>query len=63
MQDLTDRHPSTQQIARYFEYGHLSEPLRTVSARSHNLAERMITWIRARTAAVRYISAAAYVGT
>ena len=26
-------------------------------------AERMITWIRARTAAVRYISAAAYVGT
>lgn len=26
-------------------------------------AERMITWIRARTAAVRYITAAAYVGT
>jgi hypothetical protein len=26
-------------------------------------AERMITWKRARTAAVRYISAAAYVGT
>jgi HK97 family phage major capsid protein len=26
-------------------------------------AERMITWIRARTAAVRYITAAAYIGT
>jgi hypothetical protein len=25
--------------------------------------ERMITWIRARTAAVRYITAAAYVGS
>jgi hypothetical protein len=25
-------------------------------------AERMITWIRARTAAVRYITAAAYTG-
>ena len=42
MIDLDGRHPATQQIARYFAYGHLPEPLRTVSLLCHDLAEAMI---------------------
>ncbi|HEV8653329.1 MAG TPA: hypothetical protein VG276_29025 [Actinomycetes bacterium] len=39
---LEGRHPATQQIARFFTYEHLPEPMRTVSAYSHYLAEAMI---------------------
>lgn len=43
MHDLTDRHPSTQQIARYFEFGHLVNPyLREVSEMCHDLAGDLI---------------------
>ncbi|GAA4626581.1 hypothetical protein GCM10023196_035400 [Actinoallomurus vinaceus] len=42
MRDLSERHLSTQQIARYFEYAHLKTPLRQVSQRCHDLAEQMI---------------------
>jgi hypothetical protein len=40
--DLANRHPSTQQIARYFEYAHLPERLQTVSRPCGQLAEQMI---------------------
>lgn len=40
--DLSDRHPATQQIARFFDYEHLAEPLQTISAYSHHLAVAMI---------------------
>ncbi|MFD0854475.1 hypothetical protein ACFQ07_19725 [Actinomadura adrarensis] len=40
--DLTNRHPGTQQIARYFGYEHLKTPLRDVSKQCHDLAEQMI---------------------
>ncbi len=40
--DVTDRHPSTRQIARFFEFAHLPEPQQTISAYSHHLAEAMI---------------------
>jgi len=42
MINLDGRHPATQQIARFFSYGHLPEPLRTVSLLCHDLAEAMI---------------------
>lgn len=40
--DLEGRHPATQQIARWFAYDHLPEPLREISSRCHTLAEDMI---------------------
>jgi hypothetical protein len=40
--DLAGRHPATQQIARFFAYDHLPEPMQTISAYSHHLAEAMI---------------------
>jgi hypothetical protein len=40
--NLVDRHPATQQIARFFEFGHLAEPQRSVSGSCYLLAERMI---------------------
>jgi hypothetical protein len=40
--DLRDRHPATQQLARFFTYDHLPEPLQTISMYSHHLAEAMI---------------------
>jgi hypothetical protein len=40
--DLANRHPSTQQIARYFEYAHLPERLQTASRPCGQLAEQMI---------------------
>jgi hypothetical protein len=43
MLDLSNRHPSTQQIARYFGYEHLKSPLREVSRQCHDLAEQMIS--------------------
>jgi hypothetical protein len=44
MRDLSHRHPSTQGIARYFDYAHLpSGPLRSTSARCEELADAMIT--------------------
>jgi len=36
------RHPSTVQIARYFEYEHLKVSLRGVSERCHDLAQDMV---------------------
>lgn len=43
MRDLSHRHPATQQIARYFEYGHLPPYLQEISGPSHDLAEAMIS--------------------
>lgn len=40
--DLSDRHPATQQIARFFTFSHLPEPLRQVSAECSDLADYMI---------------------
>jgi hypothetical protein len=40
--DITNRHPSTQQIARWFAYGHLEGDKRTVSAEVSEVAEFMI---------------------
>ena len=40
--DTEGRHPATQQIARWFAYDHLAEPMRTVSMYSATLAEAMI---------------------
>ena len=40
--ELTGRHPSTQQIARWFDYDHLPEHLQRISARCATLAEDMI---------------------
>ena len=42
MQDLSNRHPGTRQIARYFAYDHLKTPLRGVSMACHDLASQMI---------------------
>lgn len=43
MQDLTDRHPGTAAIARYFAFDHLpAGPLRDTSAACHDLAAAMI---------------------
>lgn len=42
MRDLSDRHPSTQAIARYFEHDHLPPHLQVISKPSHDLAEMMI---------------------
>lgn len=39
---LVGRHPSTNQIARYFEYAHLPEHLQAISKPCHDLAEAMI---------------------
>jgi hypothetical protein len=40
--DTQGRHPATQQLCRWFAYDHLPEPLQTVSAYSHHLAEAML---------------------
>lgn len=41
--DLTDRHPATKQIVRYFAFGHLPEgPLRDTSAACHSLMASMV---------------------
>lgn len=42
MQDLTDRHPGTQQIARWFDYDHLPPRLQEISKPCHDLAAVMI---------------------
>jgi len=39
---LQGRHPATRSMARYFVYDHLPEPLASISAYSHHLAEAMI---------------------
>ena len=42
--DVAGRHPSIQQLARWFAYGHLPDgPARHVSARCGQLAQAMIT--------------------
>lgn len=38
-----DRHPSTQQVMRHFEYSHLPPDLRSVSEQCAALAHHMIT--------------------
>lgn len=43
MLDLTTRHPSTQQIMRFFAYAHLPEPLQAISRPCGELAEAMVT--------------------
>ncbi|TQF04771.1 hypothetical protein E6W39_24260 [Kitasatospora acidiphila] len=40
--DATDRHPSTQAIAKHFAHAHLPEPFQAVSKPCHDLAEDMI---------------------
>lgn len=40
--NVADRHPSTQQIARYFAYDHLPEYLQPISKACHDIAEQMI---------------------
>lgn len=40
--DLEGRHPSTVAIARYFDFAHLPEPLKRISAPCYLLAERMV---------------------
>lgn len=43
MRDLTNRHPGTAGIARYFAFDHLPKgPLRDTSEACHNLADDMI---------------------
>jgi hypothetical protein len=41
--DLSNRHPATQQLARFFDFAHLPEDLKRVSAPCCLLAERMIS--------------------
>jgi hypothetical protein len=40
--DLSERHPSTRQVAQWFTYEHLQEPARSASMRCAHLAERML---------------------
>lgn len=40
--NLSERHPSTQQIARYFTYEHLPTHLQTISKPAADLAQAMI---------------------
>ena len=40
--DTSDRHPDTQQIARYFEYAHLPANLAAVSRECSDFAAHMI---------------------
>lgn len=40
--DITDRHPSTQQICRYFEYDHLPAHLQAISKPCADLADAMV---------------------
>jgi len=42
MLNTTGRHPATVAIARYFDFAHLPEPQRRVSAQCYLLAERML---------------------
>lgn len=43
MIDTTGRHPSTQHIAQFFEFEHLSRPdMRAISKECHDLADSMI---------------------
>ncbi|HET9893687.1 MAG TPA: hypothetical protein VFQ44_01890 [Streptosporangiaceae bacterium] len=39
---LTTRHPSTQQVMKYFTFGHLPNHLAEVSAEFHALAHRLL---------------------
>lgn len=43
--DAADRHPSTQQIARYFDYRHLPERLQGISGPMARTAQLMIDQI------------------
>lgn len=40
--DLESRHPSTQQIMKFFTYAHLPEPLQRVSKPAGELALAMV---------------------
>lgn len=40
--NLVGRHPSTVQIARYFDYEHLPAHLQRISKPCHDLAEQVI---------------------
>jgi hypothetical protein len=39
---VEDRHPSTQQVMRYFEYSHLRNDLAVVPKEFHTLAHRLL---------------------
>lgn len=43
MPDLSNRHPDTAHLARYFEYAHLPERLQAISRPCGDLAAEMIT--------------------
>lgn len=40
--DLTTRHPATRQIARWFDYSHLSGRARAISQHCHDMAEGIL---------------------
>jgi hypothetical protein len=40
--DASDRDPATQHVVKYFAYGHLAEPMRTVSAHCSVLKDQML---------------------
>jgi len=42
MINIEGRHPSTQHIARYFDYAHLQDPQRGFSQQCYDLAANMI---------------------
>lgn len=42
MRDISNRHPATQQIARWFEYRHLTGQALATSKRFHDFAEQLI---------------------
>lgn len=42
MMDLSDRHPSTQNVAQFFAYDYLPQFLQPVSKACHDVAEAMI---------------------
>jgi hypothetical protein len=42
VRDLSDRHSATQEIMRFFEFGHLPESQRRISAPVCLLAERLV---------------------
>jgi hypothetical protein len=40
--DLSQRHPSTRQVAMWFTFKHLEEPAQSASKQCSHLAERML---------------------
>ena len=48
--DVVDRHPDIQEIARWFEFSHLDEPLRSISESCADLASEMLDVITVESA-------------